>query len=83
MSANCSLPVGIWYEAPRSRYRVRLYRNQRAWVSYYPTEVAARAAYAKLKAELEAIPKGPQPRPTPATSATFAAMARATVKPTH
>lgn len=49
---------GIWYEAERDRYRVRLYRNNVPYLAgYYPTYPAAVAAWIKLRQKLDTIPK--------------------------
>ena len=52
------LPKGIWYEAGRQRYRVRLYRNNTKYPGgYYRTLDEALVAREELKTKLEAIPK--------------------------
>lgn len=71
------LPVGIWYEEPRQRWRVRLYRNQRAWVKYYRSEAEALVGHAQLKEQLAAIPRGLQTPIREVASATFRAVAGA------
>lgn len=52
------LPRGVWYEADRKRYRVRLYHNNVCYhAGYYRTLDAAIKAYESLKAKLAEIPK--------------------------
>lgn len=49
---------GIWYEAPRKRFRVRLYRNHRPYhAGYFDTRVEAETALVELKTRLSNIPK--------------------------
>lgn len=52
-----SVPRGIWYEADRDRYRVRRYRNGRAYLHYCPTEEEALATLAAVNEELSKIKK--------------------------
>ncbi len=40
------IPPGIWYDAPRKRWRVRLYRQASiVWLSYHATQPEALEAY--------------------------------------
>lgn len=53
-----TLPRGIWYEAPKRRFRVRKYRNGVSYLKgYYRTFEEAEAALQELDAYLENIPK--------------------------
>jgi hypothetical protein len=46
------LPLGIWYEEPRNRYRVRLYRNREVThLSYHKSQLEAEATLKGLKNE--------------------------------
>lgn len=55
--AGC-LPRGVWYEADRDRYRVRLYRNKIPYlVGYYKTQADAEAALAGLRSKIQTIRK--------------------------
>lgn len=46
-------PRGIWYEASKNRWRVRLYKNKRSHLAgYYPTYERALEVYTKLKNHL-------------------------------
>lgn len=61
-----TLPKGVWYEAPKRRYRVRKYHNKTVYGPYYfRTLEAAMARYESLCAELAQIPKDPRPRRKP------------------
>lgn len=51
------LPRGIWFEAPRGRYRVRKYRNGKPHLLYCKTEAQARAALRDLEQSLKSEPK--------------------------
>lgn len=52
-----NLPAGVWYDAPNRRFRVRRYRNARAYlVGYFANLDDALAAKQRLDAELAAIP---------------------------
>lgn len=52
------LPRGIWYEADRDRYRVRLYRNTVPYlVGYYKTRDEACEALSGLRGRLQKTPK--------------------------
>jgi len=52
------LPRGIWYEAPKQRFRVRKYHNKVAYLKgYYPTFIEAQAALDELEEYLLTIPK--------------------------
>jgi hypothetical protein len=58
MENLAKLPKGIWYEAPKRRFRVRRYHNK--WTyhkGYYRTFDRALAALNELNAELALIPK--------------------------
>ena len=49
-----TLPLGIWYEESRARYRVRLYRNREVThLSYHKTQVDAEATLKSLKNDPE------------------------------
>ena len=53
-----TLPHGIWYEAPKRRFRVRKYHNKVTYLKgYYRTFEEALAALEELNAELALIPK--------------------------
>lgn len=53
-----TLPRGIWYEAPKRRFRVRKYRNGVSYLKgYYRTFEEAEAALKELDAYLDNIPK--------------------------
>lgn len=55
------LPRGLWYEAPKRRYRVRRYHNKVVYLKgYYRTLEAAMAALNELNEELAQIPKNPR-----------------------
>lgn len=55
------LPRGIWYEAPKKRYRVRLYRNKVPFLAgYYKTLEEAEEALQLLKQHLATVPKLPK-----------------------
>lgn len=52
------LPKGIWYEAPKRRFRVRRYHNKVTYLKgYYRTFDQAQAALNELNDELSLIPK--------------------------
>lgn len=52
------LPRGIWYEAPKRRFRVRKYHNGVSYLKgYYRTFAEAREALTELEAYLSTIPK--------------------------
>ena len=57
--STTTLPRGIWFEADRNRYRIRLYRNGRPYLKYRDTLEAALTAYQELSRELEAMPRRP------------------------
>jgi hypothetical protein len=66
--ANAPLPPGVWYEAARSRYRVRLYAHDTCiWLSYHGTADEAITAWRSAKAvQEEALanpPAGPGEAP--------------------
>lgn len=53
-----TLPRGIWYEAPKQRFRVRKYHNKVAYLKgYYRTFEEAQVALVELEAYLSTIPK--------------------------
>jgi len=66
------LPRGLWYEAPKRRFRVRKYHNGVAYLKgYYRTFGDAEVALAELEDYLATIPKqrkkrenSPAPHPT-------------------
>lgn len=52
------LPRGIWYEAPKRRFRVRKYHNGVSYLKgYYRTFEDAQGALAELETYLSTIPK--------------------------
>jgi hypothetical protein len=52
------LPRGIWYEAPKRRFRVRKYHNGVSYLKgYYRTFDDALVALTELEAYLSTIPK--------------------------
>lgn len=52
------LPKGLWYEAPKRRYRVRKYHNRVVYLKgYYRNLNDARAALKELEEYLATIPK--------------------------
>lgn len=58
MENLAKLPKGIWYEAPKRRFRVRRYHNKVTYLKgYYRTFNMAQAALNELNAELSLIPK--------------------------
>lgn len=58
MENLAQLPKGIWYEAPKRRFRVRRYHNKVTYLKgYYRTYDRASAALEELNAELALIPK--------------------------
>lgn len=61
-----TLPKGVWYEAPKRRYRVRRYHNKQVYGPFYfRTLEAALTRYEALCEELAQIPKEPRPRRKP------------------
>jgi hypothetical protein len=55
---DATLPRGIWYEAPKRRFRVRKYHNRVSYLKgYYRTFEEAEKALAELEAHLSTIPK--------------------------
>lgn len=53
-----TLPRGIWYEAPKRRFRVRKYHNRVSYLKgYYRTFDEAEKAMVELEAYLSTIPK--------------------------
>lgn len=76
------LPLGIWFEAGRKRYRVRKYRNGKPHLVYCKTLEQAREALRELNKSLEVEPKlrnaGRLKGSAPA--ATFAALVKAAQK---
>lgn len=58
METITKLPKGLWYEAPKRRYRVRRYHNKVTYLKgYYRTFDQAMAALNELNEELSLIPK--------------------------
>jgi hypothetical protein len=56
--SDATLPRGIWYEAPKRRFRVRKYHNRVSYLKgYYRTFEEAEKALAELEAHLSTIPK--------------------------
>ena len=52
------LPRGIWYEAPKRRFRVRKYHNGVSYLKgYYRTFDDAQGALVELETYLSTIPK--------------------------
>jgi len=52
------LPRGIWYEAPKRRFRVRKYHNGVSYLKgYYRTFEDAKGALTELEEYLSTIPK--------------------------
>ena len=52
------LPRGIWYEAPKRRFRVRKYHNGVSYLKgYYRTFEDAQGALTELETYLSTIPK--------------------------
>ena len=52
------LPRGLWYEAPKRRFRVRKYHNGVAYLKgYYRTFEEAKIALEELESYLATIPK--------------------------
>jgi len=59
------LPRGIWYEAPKRRFRVRKYHNGVSYLKgYYRTFDDAQAALTELETYLSTIPKQRKKRET-------------------
>lgn len=55
---NKTLPRGLWYEAPKRRFRVRRYHNGITYLKgYYRTLAEAEAALEELNEYLSTIPK--------------------------
>lgn len=51
-----SFPKGIWYDAPNRRYRVRKYKNRRAYLAgYYDTFDEALSALSSLDVQLSTV----------------------------
>lgn len=58
METIAQLPKGLWYEAPKRRFRVRRYHNKVTYLKgYYRTYERAVAALTELNTELALIPK--------------------------
>jgi len=70
------LPKGLWYEAPKRRFRVRKYHNGVAYLKgYYRTFEDAEIALGELEEYLTTIPKKRKkressPAPDPSLSGT-------------
>lgn len=55
------LPRGIWFEASKTRYRVRLYKNGVSYLrGYFASLEDARVALNNLREELERVPTLPR-----------------------
>ncbi len=53
-----TLPKGVWYEAPKRRFRVRKYHNRISYLKgYYRTYEQAKVALTELESYLSTIPK--------------------------
>ena len=51
-------PRGVWYEASNQRWRVRRYRNRKAFlVGYFDTLAEALSAHSQLDTQLQTIPQ--------------------------
>jgi hypothetical protein len=74
-----SLPRGIWHDVEKNRYRVRLYRNGKAYLRYRKTLSEALDAYDELKKKLANIPvmSREEARRGVVPKATFSSMAKA------
>lgn len=58
MSNTPQLPRGIWFEEAKNRFRVRLYRNNIAYMGgYFKSLPEAEAALKTLHKKVDAIPK--------------------------
>lgn len=58
MENLAKLPKGIWYEAPKRRFRVRRYHNKVTYLKgYYRTFAQASVALDELNKEISLIPK--------------------------
>lgn len=63
MNDLARLPKGLWYEAPKRRYRVRRYHNKITYGPFYfRTLDDAMARLSELNDELALIPKNPRKR---------------------
>lgn len=51
------LPRGLWFDAERNRWRVRLWRNTKMFISYHDTYEEALSAHTALKAVTRMVPK--------------------------
>jgi adenylate cyclase class IV len=58
--AEMKLPRGIWYERDRERFRIRKYRNGRAFVQYRDTLGEALQALKEIESKVQSIPKLPR-----------------------
>jgi hypothetical protein len=72
-------PRGIWYEAPKRRFRVRKYHNKVSYLKgYYRTFDEAKAALDELESYLATIPKERKKREArPVSKPTLAGTAEA------
>jgi hypothetical protein len=62
METLSRLPKGLWYEAPKRRFRVRRYHNKIVYgPMYFRTLDQAMAELDALNARLSAIPKDKRP----------------------
>lgn len=68
MNSLSRLPKGLWYEAPRRRYRVRRYHNKVVYGPFYfRTLDDALAKLDEVNSELTLIPKERRSTTTPTT----------------
>lgn len=70
------LPRGVWFEPKRGRYRVRLWRNKRAHLSYHETKEEAVRVHTALFRVTRLTPKVVRRRPAE-PAVTLGAMMRA------
>lgn len=71
-----AVPRGVWYDAPNRRWRVRRYKNRKAYlVGYFDTLEQAVAAHAELDRSLNAPTAAPAQHGVP--SGRFFDLARA------
>lgn len=61
MKTTTKPPRGLWFDEGKQRWRVRLYRNGRAYLprpdAFFEKYDEALAAHTALKAEIKAIPR--------------------------
>ena len=72
------LPKGLWYEAPKRRFRVRKYHNGVAYLKgYYRTFEDAQVALRELEEYLSTLPKKRKKRASsPAPDTTLSGTAK-------